>query len=45
MTVVARKCGSFKEATLQRSAIKDGKVIDRVQWACPRPAPEAGGSH
>ncbi len=42
---VARKCGFFKEATLRRSAIKDGKIIDRVQWACLRPAPEAGASH
>ncbi|MDD5332436.1 MAG: GNAT family protein [Rhodoferax sp.] len=30
---VARKCGYVKEADLRRSAIKDGRVIDRVQWA------------
>ncbi len=34
---VARKCGYLKEAELQRSAIKDGRVIDRVQWASIRP--------
>ncbi|MEI8325257.1 MAG: GNAT family N-acetyltransferase [Betaproteobacteria bacterium] len=33
---VARKCGYFKEAELRRSAIKNGQVIDRVQWACIR---------
>ena len=34
---VARKCGYFKEAELRRSAIKNGQVIDRVQWASIRP--------
>lgn len=34
---VARHCGFFKEADLQRSAIKSGQVIDRVQWALLRP--------
>lgn len=36
---VARRCGYFKEAELRRSAIKGGRVIDRVQWACLRPVP------
>jgi RimJ/RimL family protein N-acetyltransferase len=34
--VVARKCGYFLEAQLRCSAIKDGRVIDRVQWAALR---------
>ena len=34
---VARKRGYFKEADLRRSAIKNGQVIDRVQWASLRP--------
>ncbi len=34
---VARKCGYFLEADLRHSAIKDGRVIDRVQWASLRP--------
>ena len=34
---VARKCGYTKEADLPRSAIKAGRVIDRVQWAIYRP--------
>lgn len=34
---VARKCGYVKEAELRRSAIKAGRVIDRVQWAAIRP--------
>jgi len=34
---VARKCGYYQEAELRRSAIKNGQVIDRVQWACLRP--------
>ena len=33
---VARRCGFIKEADLKRSAIKAGKVIDRVQWALLR---------
>ena len=33
---VARKCGFYKEAELRCSAIKDGKVIDRVQFALLR---------
>jgi RimJ/RimL family protein N-acetyltransferase len=33
---VARRCGFSKEADLKRSAIKSGKVIDRVQWALLR---------
>lgn len=36
---VARKCGYLKEADLRRSAIKNGQVIDRVQWASIRPDP------
>nr|WP_316641199.1 GNAT family N-acetyltransferase [uncultured Roseateles sp.] len=34
---VARHAGYLKEAELPQSAIKDGQVIDRVQWACYRP--------
>ena len=34
---VARKCGFEREGTLARSAIKDGRVIDRVLWATHRP--------
>ncbi|MEF7614305.1 GNAT family N-acetyltransferase [Aquincola sp. MAHUQ-54] len=34
---VARKCGYLKEADMPRSAIKDGRVIDRVQYAIYRP--------
>lgn len=34
---VARKCGYVKEADMPRSAIKDGRVIDRVQYAIYRP--------
>jgi ribosomal-protein-alanine N-acetyltransferase len=34
---VARKCGYVREAALPRSAIKDGRVIDRVVWATYRP--------
>ena len=33
---VARKCGYVREASLPRSAIKDGKVVDRVVWATYR---------
>jgi RimJ/RimL family protein N-acetyltransferase len=33
---VARKCGYYLEAQLRCSAIKDGRVIDRVQWAALR---------
>ena len=33
---VARKCGYMREATLPQSAIKDGRVIDRVVWATYR---------
>lgn len=35
---VARKCGFVREGLLEQSAIKDGKVIDRVLWASCRPA-------
>jgi RimJ/RimL family protein N-acetyltransferase len=35
---VARKCGFVKEGSLPRSCIKDGQVIDRVQYAIYRPA-------
>ncbi len=41
---VARKCGFHKEADLPRSAIKNGQVIDRVQWACLRPVPGSDAS-
>ncbi|WP_052736416.1 GNAT family N-acetyltransferase [Aquincola tertiaricarbonis] len=34
---VAGKCGYVKEADMPRSAIKDGRVIDRVQFAIYRP--------
>ncbi|MBQ1766488.1 MAG: GNAT family N-acetyltransferase, partial [Aquincola sp.] len=34
---VARKCGYIKEADMPRSAFKDGRVIDRVQFAIYRP--------
>ncbi len=34
---VARTRGYVKEADLPRSAIKAGRVIDRVQWASYRP--------
>ncbi len=34
---VARKCGFIKEGEFKRSAIKDGQIIDRVQWAAVRP--------
>jgi RimJ/RimL family protein N-acetyltransferase len=33
---VARNCGYFLEAQLRCSAIKDGRVIDRVQYAALR---------
>jgi RimJ/RimL family protein N-acetyltransferase len=33
---VARRCGYVREAVLKQSAIKDGKVIDRVVWATYR---------
>ncbi len=33
---VARKCGYVREAVLPQSAIKDGRVIDRVVWAVYR---------
>lgn len=36
---VARRCGYVKEGELRRSAIKDGRVIDRVLWACYRDRP------
>jgi ribosomal-protein-alanine N-acetyltransferase len=40
---VARKCGFVREGSLPRSAIKDGRVIDRTLWAAYRPeaAPRA----
>jgi RimJ/RimL family protein N-acetyltransferase len=34
---VARKCGLVREGSLPRSAIKDGRVIDRTLWAAYRP--------
>jgi len=34
---VARRCGYRLEARLERSAIKDGRVIDRVQYVRLRP--------
>jgi RimJ/RimL family protein N-acetyltransferase len=34
---VARKCGYVCEGSMPRSAIKDGRVIDRVVWAAYRP--------
>ncbi|MGN6528772.1 MAG: GNAT family N-acetyltransferase [Burkholderiaceae bacterium] len=34
---VVRKCGFVREGLLPRSAIKDGRVIDRVLWATYRP--------
>jgi RimJ/RimL family protein N-acetyltransferase len=34
---VARKCGFVREGVLPRSAIKDGRVIDRTLWATYRP--------
>ena len=33
---VARKCGFVREGVLKQSAIKDGRVIDRVVWATYR---------
>ena len=33
---VAQKCGYVKEADMPRSAIKAGRVIDRVQYASYR---------
>ena len=33
---LARKCGFAREGVLKQSAIKDGKVIDRVLWASYR---------
>ncbi len=36
---VARRCGYKFEAELRRSAIKDGRVIDRVQYVAHRPEP------
>ena len=33
---VARKCGYVREGLLKQSAIKDGRVIDRVVWAAYR---------
>jgi len=33
---VARKCGYVREGLLKQSAIKDGRVIDRVLWAAYR---------
>jgi RimJ/RimL family protein N-acetyltransferase len=38
---VVRKCGFVREGLLRQSAIKDGKVIDRVLWAAYRPAADA----
>jgi len=36
---VAQKCGYVLEAQLPQSAIKAGRIIDRVQYACYRTAP------
>jgi ribosomal-protein-alanine N-acetyltransferase len=33
---VVRKCGYVREGVLKQSAIKDGRVIDRVLWASYR---------
>jgi RimJ/RimL family protein N-acetyltransferase len=33
---VARKCGYVREGLLKQSALKDGRVIDRVLWAAYR---------
>jgi len=33
---VVRKCGYVREGLLKQSAIKDGRVIDRVLWAAYR---------
>lgn len=33
---VVRRCGYVREGVLKRSAIKDGRVIDRVLWAAYR---------
>jgi [ribosomal protein S5]-alanine N-acetyltransferase len=33
---VVRKCGYVREGVLRQSAIKDGRVIDRVLWATYR---------
>ena len=33
---VVRKCGYVREGALKQSAIKDGRVIDRVLWAAYR---------
>ena len=33
---VARQCGYVREGELKQSAIKDGRVIDRVLWAAYR---------
>ena len=33
---VVKKCGYVREAALPQSAIKDGRVIDRVVWAAYR---------
>jgi [ribosomal protein S5]-alanine N-acetyltransferase len=33
---VVRRCGYVREAVLKQSAIKDGRVIDRVLWATYR---------
>jgi len=38
---VARKCGFVLEGAMPRSAIKDGRVIDRLTWATYRPAVQA----
>ena len=35
---VVRKCGYVREGELRQSAIKDGRVIDRVLWATYRAA-------
>jgi len=34
---VARKCGFAREALMPRSAIKDGRPVDRALWAAYRP--------
>ena len=34
---LARRCGFVREGVMKQSAIKDGRVIDRVLWASYRP--------
>ena len=39
---VLEKAGYVLEARLRRSAIKDGEIIDQLQYAFTAPAAEAG---